>query len=528
MGPTPSILLVATLVLALTAPMWGAFFLLRQKSFTRFLMMRLAELGSIRPPLSPPAASAGSLKSTWLLLPTVLLVQTLLTIGVCLEDAARRAGWLIVAHDRWVIGAGFSIGALSYLNLVVGLVLHHRPNSSRTKKYTFLMLGIVGFWTLLLRLNPRLSCLVLPASTAELFKGERQDQASFVLALFLMGPLFYFVAGLIAVRTARRWDGGAGVPASRRLHKLYGGVMSLGLPVAIVCATVAMASIVIFWQLLAVYFLLRYALGERFIHEPILFLRSFRNTEGAHAFGRILSRTASRYGVVVGLVHATQRPSDLHRLARVTDHGQFHLVSDDQWQMWVLANLQRCSAVIIDVSVETGSVSWELENARRIAGPHKLLVLRQPGSDTAIPSGCHIVEYKGSGVGDTEIGLVSNWLTERFDGVQPGKLLTELGVWAILVMFVLCIVVGILADQREKSPQEKKWVPPPLQYTELLPIDMPKPPPLDDFLRAERELERAQKEFDQMKAQWEQQERWMKSTDGKPFSQPPATPTMPP
>jgi hypothetical protein len=367
------------------------------------------------------------------------------------------------------------------------------------------MLGIAGFWTLLLRVDLRLIDSFRPSSAPELFGVQLLDQTFVGTALFLSGPVLNFVTGFIAVRTARPSDGAAGVPASPRLRKLYGGFMFLG-PAVIFCGFLLMNPLAIGWQLLAVYLLFRYALGERFVHEPILFLRSFRSTEAADAFGRILTRTASGYGVVVGLVHATQRSSDLHRLARVTDHGKFHLVSDDQWQGWVLAHLKRCSAVIIDVSVETGSVIWELANARRIAGPDKLLVLRQEGASATIPSGCQIVLYKGNGgVADTEKSLVFDWLTQRFDGVRPGQVLVTLGACALLAAIILCIVLGIRAATREEKPRQSlNLFQGPALSPRLPPIDIPESLPRDveNFLREQREWSQKEWEKDQARREW--------------------------
>lgn len=126
---------------------------------------------------------------------------------------------------------------------------------------------------------------------------------------------------------------------------------------------------------LLVYFLARYELKAALSKKPILYLRSFHSLDAVAAYSRIVVPEATRYGVVAGLIHATQPAHVLHKDVSTVDRGEFKEVPNDAWQKWVCSALARCHTVIVDVSSPTTSVQWELETALRAVGSARMVLL---------------------------------------------------------------------------------------------------------------------------------------------------------
>jgi photosystem II stability/assembly factor-like uncharacterized protein len=360
-------------------------------------------------------------------------------------------------------------------------------NASRTRKYTFLLIAIVSFWTLRLWISGPWGWLSpLPSN-----EGQPGNLWQYILLTFAAGPAILLLLGFMALRIARPWEGAQGLPAPRTVRTLYGMLIGLGVPFVFVCFFLSPTLFI--WPLVAAYLILRYMFGERLGWEPILYLRSFSHAAGSRAFGRIIIKTAVRFGVVVGLVHQKQRPSDLHRLARATEHGLFHTVPDDEWQGWVAAHLRRCSAVIIDVSLETSSVTWELEHALRVVGAERMLVLKQKGSHTPVPPQVRVVEYQSEASGEegTKAALMQ-WLINLFyKPASAGTVATGwqaylaniVVVWVCILTIVGAGLLGYFLDRKSKPDGKASmpsWMRPPTPVFPSVPkVEMPQPPAVE-------------------------------------------------
>ena len=62
--------------------------------------------------------------------------------------------------------------------------------------------------------------------------------------------------------------------------------------------------------------LFRYIVLRKASEAPILYFRSFHYADGPTTLGKLILKIASRYGVVVCVVHESQKGSDLLRYAR--------------------------------------------------------------------------------------------------------------------------------------------------------------------------------------------------------------------
>lgn len=184
-----------------------------------------------------------------------------------------------------------------------------------------------------------------------------------------------------------------------RLPSIYRMTMSLAKWVLFFCFAlllgyfVAYALLILGVQILYAYLALRYVMKSEMEKHPILFLRSFRYSETPAVFGRIVSPVASRFGVIIALTHQSQPPSDLHRDTSSIAQANVRFAADDSWQEILSRYLKSSSAAIIDLTVESQGVSWELHEALQTLGKHSVVVLSQRGAESSIPQEISVVEY---------------------------------------------------------------------------------------------------------------------------------------
>jgi hypothetical protein len=116
-------------------------------------------------------------------------------------------------------------------------------------------------------------------------------------------------------------------------------------------------------DLLLVLPVIRYIAIERFRQRPIVYLRSFQHQHANQVFGRAIAPALSSYGVIIGLVHNLQTGSRLFSRTSLWQFGWMAVVPDGLWQEWVSTALNRASLAIVDCTVVTESVLWEIRTA---------------------------------------------------------------------------------------------------------------------------------------------------------------------
>lgn len=128
----------------------------------------------------------------------------------------------------------------------------------------------------------------------------------------------------------------------------------------------------------------RYFVIQEALEHPILYLRSFGYSDVPTAFGRIVNKATRPFGVVVAIVHQTQPESALTRYTNIADQPRVAVVPDSKWQQWVVDQLRNATAVIIDLTVGTEGVAWELEVARSSGDARRVLVLLREGTNSPV------------------------------------------------------------------------------------------------------------------------------------------------
>lgn len=303
--------------------------------------------------------------------------------------------------------AGFVSAALCVGLLLVGLAMHFMRMGTRTWKYEFLMSGAsLVAAGLFLRfgefagreITRRDGWTVLPASPEAVLTAVLWAFAAFVLFQLLarLGP------ALLVGRAAA--DGAPSV----RQRRVYWWVRRTGFGFAL-CFFLGLA-----YPVLVVYLVTRYLAGERMARAPILYLRSFHHAGGPSAFGRIVARVASRYGPLVALIHEKQSALQLHAETRLTERAELEAASEKSWQSWVERRMDQASAVIIDATVSSPGLSWELELALKRMDATRIILLAQKETAVACPANVWRIDYEAGARGGQR---AREMLDDRLRGV---------------------------------------------------------------------------------------------------------------
>jgi hypothetical protein len=133
--------------------------------------------------------------------------------------------------------------------------------------------------------------------------------------------------------------------------------------------------------------LFRYIVLRKASEAPILYFRSFHYADGPTTFGKLILKIASQYGVVVCVVHESQKGSDLLRYARFASQPITVILPESQWREGVTHLLKSASAAIIDVSLMSEGLQWELETARRFLGDRTMVISEANSSHSAVNEG---------------------------------------------------------------------------------------------------------------------------------------------
>jgi hypothetical protein len=320
--------------------------------------------------------------------------------------------------------------------LIGALVIHLRPNHSRELKYSLVL--IPGGWELFFAgASVRQK---LPASWAE--AGPQLVIIAIMLPVLFWWSSIFLAEMLLLPRLLRRWD-----TSSRQFPRLYvqifsilrmrtfGIVILVGLLVAPTIATMLLGA--------------RYILIEVFRRHPILYLRSFHQEEAPAVFGRAIAPALTSFGVIEALVHRTQTGSSLLSQASIWQFGLFATVSDADWQSWVNDGISRCSLIVIDCSVRTESVDWELQLARREMPSNRVLGITNDAISSNVAEGLRVSSYSTDRKGIKRLrNEVIAWAGTvlKYDPRKPQRV----GVIVFVLLIYLPVLIYVLATTLHK------------------------------------------------------------------------------
>lgn len=289
------------------------------------------------------------------------LVHSLLSVLIFLSiDKIIKYSNIYPNAFMYVILFSFFGQFLALLFYSLAVYMHIKPNSRRHTKYNFLFY----------------SCVFLSLSISIDFQIILYNCGISFLGYIL--PIGFFLAIQIFISNYfRQFEKGPKlyVPSQKlmRIHRIVSNY------------TIIFITFMIFPMFLcSVLLLMRYYTIYYMSFFPILYLRSFRYANGPTAFTKIISGPSSRIGVVFALAHKLQPPSELHGQLSFDKQAHASLISDEDWKIWLIQKLRVAFIVIIDLTIESDSLSWELSESLRLVPNQRIIIFQH--ADTAVKS----------------------------------------------------------------------------------------------------------------------------------------------
>jgi len=271
------------------------------------------------------------------------------------------AGWIVPYAGVWFL-----------VFVVIALVLRLRQNASRPRAYGYLFMALM--------------CLFL----AKGLLGVKPEPAMSIVLVVMYCVALIPLAVVEAIFARGRTSP---VRPSTALISLYSVTR-------IVSSTMVFVSL-FFSNVIVVYpfLVLRYFLGERIARNPIVFLHPFKHEATPEIFKKAVVTEGMRFGVVRTLSPAERPLWSLGGRSDLLEVPNVETTSDDQWQDWVRERLRCAYVVIIDYSLETGNLDWEIEQIRAWVDDERVLVLQSSSSTARAPEGYAVLRYDLDKVG---------------------------------------------------------------------------------------------------------------------------------
>ena len=322
-----------------------------------------------------------------------------------------------------------------------GILLHLRPNHSRQLKYSLVM-ACMPLWLM----------LFLPNSVLEALKQSqtRDGHSSFMEAALLLGAAFWGVIVVVVIAVLGgvwiRHCASSGRKPPSPLEQLFFTFVRMRCagPIIILCYFLSK-------DVMLILLMIRYLVIERFRQQPIVYLRSFHHQDAAEVFGRAIAPAIARFGVVKALVHTRQTGGALLSKASIWQFGLMATAPDEHWQDWVTEALRTARLVIIDCSILTDSVKWEVDAALQHVKRQCVLVITDDQAPIGAATDTEIVFY-GQGPKWTA-RLESNiaaWAEWALPG-RPSKFLPMAALAWFCVLLVASADLGLAILSRINS-----------------------------------------------------------------------------
>ena len=333
--------------------------------------------------------------------------------------SSKQPSYAELLEFNGLVGLGVLAPPLCFF---IAAIIHFRPNHSRLLKYFVLLLPL-----------PLDDLMYLPG---ELFLGPHAGRSfNFYIECLISFPVtawgltLSMVLMIFGIYWLKRTENNT-CSFSRYEYTVFHFIRAKwsGLFMLILI-------LVNFKNLLLVLLVVRYIAIERFLQRPIVYLRSFHHQHADQVFGRAIAPALSSYGVIIGLVHNLQTGSRLFSRTSLWQFGWMAVVPDGRWQEWVSAALNQASLAIIDGSVVTESVLWEIRTAVSALDVTRIAVIRGTHD-----SNCH--DFPGVQVFEysNENSQALRQLKEKLHrwGKIPSRALTT---WQVVIAWMFAIIV---------------------------------------------------------------------------------------
>jgi hypothetical protein len=256
---------------------------------------------------------------------------------------------------------------------VVALIIHLRPNHSRALKYGIVFAAI-----------PSLDLFVSGGTLRDVIAGYRDLLDALVTGVLIVLAFWWIAAFLAIGASLPRW-----CKAARTISETGRATSALYLFAFFRSSGFGPGVLLCLFFVHDIGLLLlagRYVLVEAFRLHPIVYLRSFRHDGAAITFGRAVAPALAPLGVIRALVHGKQTGSTLLSRTSIWQFGLLATVADEHWQSWVGEALAQATLAVVDCTMPSKSVDWEIRTSLEKLGPRRVLVTSAQ-RDAASPLG---------------------------------------------------------------------------------------------------------------------------------------------
>lgn len=333
-----------------------------------------------------------AIEQRWIELPYSLTAAAIM--------GAATLTWMAVSPISTLRFGSLALAILSVACLLYGFAIHFGSIGSRYAKYELLTAGIYAFW---------LAGVFdyLPENSSPLNVTELTLVKMAIVSLILA---FFTTIQIITSLFFPAWSVRPGLLPSMKMVRAQKLCKGIGIPLIVISAFLTGG------LLLLPYLPLRYVVGKRLEKAPIIYLRCFGYSEGPSALGLIIAKVATRFGVLFAIVHPRQRGSDLLFKSQITEQSLVAVVPDKDWQEFIVSKLNICSAVIIDRTVPSHSLEWEITKSIELVDRSRIAILQKRGTAAGpVPSDVWVLEYGLGGKNEKEARkALSTWFENLF------------------------------------------------------------------------------------------------------------------
>jgi hypothetical protein len=286
------------------------------------------------------------------------------------------AQYKIISKDFIVILTSFF-----HILIVPATILHLLPNTSRGLKYSFLMLA------------------QLDSIYASIFVFTEKYIFPYGLEvlIFFLPVIFYSLYLIVIVILINPSNISKYKVHDKKLIRLVRPIRIIGIilvalyinayvpPVSIINAylffkTNSLLLIYLPKFLMLGYLPIRYTLFQHLERSPLLLLRSYHNKGFSSLLQKHIIPVASRYGVIVTTSHELQKTNVLFNKSLIMQQPiSFHLRLKE-WKSWVIDAIYRSSIVIVDNTVESDGLKWEIEKVLELSCSSKMILINNKKS----------------------------------------------------------------------------------------------------------------------------------------------------
>jgi hypothetical protein len=320
--------------------------------------------------------------------------------------------------------------------VIAGILVHFRPDHSRQLKYSLIMAGF-----------PLLGLFLVPRSildAVERMLPAAGISVSFLKVALLFCTIFWSVllvsimAVLGGMWIRRQASTSQSQPRSWEqllftvVHMRYAG------PLIVVCFFFSK-------DLMLVLLMIRYLTVERFRRQPVIYLRSFHYDDAATVFGDAVAPALAPFGVLKGLVHSQQTGGALFSRTSIWQLGLMATVPDARWRDWVTKALRSARLVIIDSSVATESVMWEISSALHYVGQRRVLIIATDQAPINTTGDVEVIKYGKGGKAMARLQRdIAGWAGRALPSDSSKLVLVATVVWICVLLLAIAFFLSWL------------------------------------------------------------------------------------